>query len=99
MSQVLELTMPMEAVADAPMWPTMAASMYSTAVTTICCRMDGMLKVSTTCMVCRSGTCSPRRICAESCSREMVMGSPYPDYTLKNGAAYALPYSAENKFL
>ena len=43
-SQVLELTMPMDAVAEAPIWPTMAASMYSMAVTTICCRMDGMLK-------------------------------------------------------
>ena len=41
-SQVLELTMPMDAVAEAPIWPTMAASMYSMAVTTICCRMDGM---------------------------------------------------------
>ena len=68
--------MPMDAVADAPIWPTMAASMYSMAVTTICCRMDGMLSVSTTCRVCRSGTCSPRRICAESCSREMDIDSP-----------------------
>ena len=75
-SHVLELTMPMDAVAEAPIWPTMAASMYSMAVTTICCRMEGMLSVSTTCMVWRSGTCSPRRICAESCSREMDMVSP-----------------------
>ena len=74
-SQVLELTMPMDAVAEAPIWPTMAASMYSMAVTTICCRMDGMLSVSTICAVCRSGTCSPCRILAESCSRVMDMDS------------------------
>ena len=78
-SQVLELTMPMDAVADAPMWPTMAASMYSMAVTTICCRMDGMLRVSTICAVCRSGTSSPRRILAESCSRVMDMIPPLQD--------------------
>ena len=35
-----------------------SASMYSIAVTTICCRMDGMLKVSTIWAVCCSGTCS-----------------------------------------
>ena len=75
-SQVLELTMPMDAVAEAPIWPTMAASMYSMAVTTICCRMDGMLSVSTICAVCRSGTCSPWRILAESCSRVMDMVPP-----------------------
>ena len=74
-SQVLELTMPMDAVAEAPIWPTMAASMYSIAVTTICCRMDGMLKVSTIWAVCCSGTCSPCRILAESCSRVMDMDS------------------------
>ena len=67
--------MPMDAVAEAPIWPTMAASMYSMAVTTICCRMDGMLKVSTIWAVCRSGTCSPCRILAESCSRVMDMDS------------------------
>ena len=75
-SQVLELTMPMDAVAEAPICPTMAASMYSMAVTTICCRMDGMLSVSTICAVCRSGTCSPWRILAESCSRVMDMVPP-----------------------
>ena len=41
-SHVLELTMPMEAVAAAPICPTMAASMYSMAVTTICCNNDDM---------------------------------------------------------
>ena len=34
-SHVLELTMPMEAVAAAPICPTMAASMYSMAVATV----------------------------------------------------------------
>ncbi len=63
--------MPMDAVADAPIWPTMAASMYSTAVTTICCRMDGMLKCEHDLgLVCRSGTCSPRRILR----RELLKG-------------------------
>ena len=58
-SQVLELTMPMEAVASAPMWPTMAASMYSMAVTTICSRMDGILNISTTPAVSRRGWSHP----------------------------------------
>ena len=75
-SHVLELTMPMEAVAAAPICPTMAASMYSMAVTTICCKMEGMLSVSATCAVWRSGTCSPCRIRAESCSRVMDMKPP-----------------------
>ena len=75
-SHVLELTMPMEAVAAAPICPTMAASMYSMAVTTICCKMEGMLSVSATCAVWRSGTCSPCRIRAESCSSVMDMEPP-----------------------
>ena len=75
-SQVLELTMPMAAVASAPMWPTMAASMYSMAVTTICCKMEGTLSASTTCAVSRKGMSSPRRIREESCSSESVMASP-----------------------
>ena len=68
--------MPMAAVASAPMWPTMAASMYSMAVTTICCKIEGMLSVSTTCAVSRRGMSSPCRIRAESCSSESVMVSP-----------------------
>ena len=54
-SQVLELTMPMEAVASAPMWPTMAASMYPMAVTTNCSRMEGMLSARATWAVWREG--------------------------------------------
>ena len=75
-SQVLELTMPMAAVASAPMWPTMAASMYSIAVTTSCSRMEGMLSASAMRAVSDSGMSSPCRIRAESCSKESVMSSP-----------------------
>ena len=53
-----------------------ANSEASSSMTTICCRMDGMLSVSTICAVCRSGTCSPWRILAESCSRVMDMVPP-----------------------
>ena len=56
-SHVLELTMPMEAVAAAPICPTMAASMYSIAVTTSCCKMEGMLSVSA--MLGGVGTAAP----------------------------------------
>ena len=69
--------MPMAAVASAPMWPTMAASMYSMAVTTICSRMDGILSISTTPAVSRRGMVSPCRIRAESRSSESFMSSPF----------------------
>ena len=63
--------MPMAAVAFAPMWPTMAASMYSIAVTTSCSRMEGMLSASAMRAVSDSGMSSPCRIRAESCSKEV----------------------------
>ena len=75
-SQVLELTMPMEAVASAPMWPTMAASMYSMAVTTTCSKMEGMLSISATAAVSRREISPPCRIRAESCLRDSVIASP-----------------------
>ena len=73
---MLELTMPMAAVASAPMWPTIAASMYSIAVTTSCSRMEGMLRVRAMRAVSDSGMSSPCRIRAEICSKESVMSSP-----------------------
>ena len=69
--------MPMEAVASAPMWPTMAASMYPMAVTTNCSRMEGMLSAKATWAVWREGMVSPCRIRAESCSSESFMSSPF----------------------
>ena len=74
--EVEEHGLPMAAVASAPMWPTMAASMYSIAVTTSCSRMEGMLSASAMRAVSDSGMSSPCRIRAESCSRESVMSSP-----------------------
>ena len=84
-SQVLELTMPMAAVAPAPIWPTMAASMYSMAVTTSCSRMEGMLRVRATCAVSRREMSPPCRIRAESCSSENVMLSPLIKNVLPEG--------------
>ena len=83
-SQVLELTMPMAAVASAPMWPTMAASMYSIAVTTSCCRMAGTLRATATRAVSPSGMLSPCRIRAARISSESVMRSPLQ---IQNGKA------------